>query len=61
MAQNLATPTHERVKAEIRQTTLDYIEGWYNGDPERMERSLHPDLAKRIVVPNPDGAGDRLD
>lgn len=45
----------------IRQTALDYIEGWYTGDAERMERSLHPDLAKRIVVPggNSDGE-DRL-
>jgi Putative lumazine-binding len=36
-------------KAAITQTALDYIEGWYAGDAERMERSLHPDLAKRIV------------
>jgi hypothetical protein len=33
----------------IRQTALDYIEGWYEGNAERMERALHPDLAKRIV------------
>lgn len=33
----------------IRQTALDYIEGWYEGNPERMTRALHPDLAKRIV------------
>lgn len=33
----------------IRQTALDYIEGWYTGDAERMARSLHPDLAKRMV------------
>ncbi len=33
----------------IKQTALDYIEGYYEGKPERMERSLHPDLAKRIV------------
>jgi hypothetical protein len=33
----------------IRQTALDYIEGWYEGDAARMERALHPDLAKRIV------------
>ncbi len=26
---------------------LDYIEGWYAGDAERMERSLHDDLVKR--------------
>src|SRR5688572_15653837 len=35
--------------AAIRQTALDYIEGWYEGNAERMERALHPDLAKRII------------
>ena len=35
--------------AAIRQTALDYIEGWYEGNAERMERAVHPDLAKRIV------------
>lgn len=35
--------------AAIRQASLDYIEGWYEGDAERMERALHPDLAKRII------------
>lgn len=39
----------------IKQTALDYIEGWYENNPERMERALHPDLAKRIV--NTDGKG----
>jgi len=33
----------------VRQAALDYIEGWYSGDAERMERALHPDLVKRIV------------
>src|SRR5688500_275850 len=36
--------------AAITATALDYIEGYYNGDAARMERALHPDLAKRIVV-----------
>jgi hypothetical protein len=35
--------------AAIRATALDYIEGWYTGDTARMERALHPRLAKRIV------------
>ena len=35
--------------AAIRATALDYIEGWYAGDAARMERALHPELAKRIV------------
>jgi hypothetical protein len=33
----------------IKATALDYIEGWYEGNSERMERAVHPDLAKRIV------------
>jgi len=31
---------------------LDYFEGWFDGDPARMERALHPELAKRGVVPD---------
>jgi hypothetical protein len=34
----------------IRQTALDYIEGWYEGNVERMTRALHPELVKRIIV-----------
>ncbi len=41
--------------AAIRAAALDYIEGWYAGDGERMERALHPELAKRIVNTNPNG------
>ena len=41
--------------AAIKATALDYIEGWYQGNAERMERALHPDLAKRIVNTNERG------
>jgi len=40
----------------VRATALDYIEGWYEGNAERMGRALHPNLAKRIVLPRPEGA-----
>jgi hypothetical protein len=40
-------------RAAIRAAALDYIEGWYTGSAERMERALHPDLAKRIVRTDP--------
>ena len=40
-------------EAAIRATALDYVEGWYTGDATRMERALHPELAKRIVNTNP--------
>lgn len=39
--------------AAIRAAALDYIEGWYEGNGERMERALHPELAKRIVNTDP--------
>ena len=42
--------------AAIRQTAMDYMEGWYTGDGDRMERALHPDLAKRIVRQTDAGA-----
>lgn len=46
--------------AAIKQTALDYIEGWYEGNAERMERAVHPELAKRIVRSNAEGMS-RLD
>lgn len=46
--------------AAIRAAALDYIQGWYTADAARMERALHPELAKRIV--RSDAAGRfRLD
>jgi hypothetical protein len=42
-------------EAAIRQTALDYIEGWYEADATRMERALHPELAKRMVGPDTRG------
>jgi hypothetical protein len=35
--------------AAIEATALDYIQGWYAGDADRMARALHPALAKRMV------------
>ena len=42
-------------QAAIKQTALDYVEGWYEGNAERMERAVHPELAKRIVRTGPEG------
>ena len=49
-----ATPSAGRAQSAadssaIKATALDYIEGWWEGNAERMERALHPELAKRIV------------
>jgi hypothetical protein len=52
---NAQVKVSDEDKAAITATALDYIEGWYSGDAERMERALHPDLAKRIVRTNDKG------
>jgi hypothetical protein len=54
------TSASDADKTAITQTALDYIEGWYEGNPERMERALHPELANRIVRTNQEG-NSRLD
>jgi Putative lumazine-binding len=43
----------------VRAVALDYIEGWYAGDAERMERSLHDDLVKRTPL-GEDGSSSGL-
>jgi hypothetical protein len=50
-----AAPSGARAQASadsaaIRAAALDYVEGWYEGNAERMTRALHPELVKRIVV-----------
>ncbi|MEP7075927.1 MAG: nuclear transport factor 2 family protein [Acidobacteriota bacterium] len=50
-----AQTVSEADKDAIKATALDYIEGWYEGNAERMERALSPDLAKRIVMTGPQG------
>ena len=60
----IAVATHAQESADrtaIRNAALDYIEGWYTGDATRMERALHPELAKRMVRTNPAGGRSILD
>jgi hypothetical protein len=57
-AASTAAAAAEPEAAAIEACARDYIEGWYAGDAARMERSLHPELAKRIVKRGPDGRGE---
>jgi hypothetical protein len=52
-AQSPTPPVSDEIA--IKQTAMDYIEGWYEGDATRMERALHPELAKRMVSPDARG------
>ena len=45
----------EGERAAIERTVLDYFEGWFGGDPVRMERALHPELVKRSLDKTPSG------
>ena len=37
----------------IERSAYDYMEGWFTGDARRMRRALHPELAKRTLVIDP--------
>jgi len=37
-------------RAAVEAAALDYIEGAYSGDAERMERALHPELNKVLLT-----------
>jgi hypothetical protein len=35
----------------IKQTVLDYVEGWYGADGQRMDNALYSKLSKRRITP----------
>ncbi len=39
----------ENDRKAVEKAALDYIEGWYEGNVERMAGCLHPDLQKREI------------
>lgn len=44
---------------DIKQTLLDYAEGWFSGDAVRMERVMHPNFILRNIE-NPDSENSVL-
>lgn len=60
----LTTPTRAQTAADsaaIRAAALDYIDGWYTNNAARMERALHPKLAKRMVWTDSTGKSHLVD
>jgi len=45
----MAVDERTAAEAAIVSVVLDYFEGWFDGDASRMERALHPGLAKRSL------------
>ena len=53
---SVASPDPGDIEA-ITDVARDYIEGYLDGDEERMRRCLHPDMVKRTIYHDP-GRGD---
>jgi hypothetical protein len=53
-AVNLSAQT-DADREGIKRAALNYAEGWYAGDADKMESALSPDLAKRIARTNDKG------
>jgi hypothetical protein len=45
--QSAKAPTPAADRAAVREAVLDYVNALYNVEPERIGRSVHPELAKR--------------
>lgn len=41
---------------QIKETVLNYLEGMESNSPQRIEKAMHPDLAKRTIEKNKEGA-----
>lgn len=48
-------PEEEAEEAVIRKTALDYIEGSFTGDADRMARAIHPEINKVFPAPGRNG------
>ncbi|UCG50875.1 MAG: nuclear transport factor 2 family protein [Candidatus Latescibacterota bacterium] len=48
-------------KEAIVKAALDYAEGWYEGDADRMATCLHPELAKRVMKMNRETGEGKLE
>lgn len=49
MTSQTSHPTHAQDRADLEAIARDYIDGWYSGDTDRMDRSLHTELVKRTA------------
>jgi hypothetical protein len=48
----MTDPDHSADELGITAALMDYFDGWFEGDPARMEAVLHPELAKRGARPD---------
>ena len=56
----IVAQTKEADREAVRLAALDYVEGIYSVQPERIERSVHPALVKRGFYKTAAGAVRRV-
>jgi hypothetical protein len=56
----LVAGDYQSDREAIIQVAHDYIDGFYEGSTERMQRALHPDLAKRNIVTDGNSARQQV-
>jgi Putative lumazine-binding len=42
-------------EAAIKECIMNYVEGYYEADADRMDKAIHPELAKRAVFEDKEG------
>jgi hypothetical protein len=55
-ANGLKAQTREQDSLAIIKTALDYIDGYYTNDADRMQSALHPELSKKIIITSANGS-----
>ena len=54
----MVASTEARERQAVVDAALDYFEGWFTADAERMRRALHPGLAKRRLADDERGLAE---
>lgn len=57
-------PVNAQTRADtvaVRAAALDYVEGWFTADADRMRRALHPELVKQMPLPDGSLQGSTAD
>ena len=55
MSTKLAFGQTQKDTAAIQETCLNYVEGFYTNNFQRVEKAVHPELAKRIIIKDENG------
>ncbi len=55
ISSNVIAQTETNNEEAINGAALNYIEGWFEGDADRMDKALHSDLTKRGIQLLPTG------